>query len=300
MEAHASLVKRTAADVVVVEGAGSCVEMNLMDRDIVNLPLVRRLQCPWLLVADIDKGGVFAQIVGTKALVDAADWELCCGVVVNRLRGDPKYFEPGPTMIQELVGKPVFVVPWLDGLNLPDEDGMGTERRLTEQRQRQRRQAMQGSALLPLVVVCVCPHIAITSDLVPLDMDESVDVDWLTDPPCSQQRPVQCVILPGSKIVRQDIDYMVRTGWFAFLRDFAAGGGRIIGVCGGYQILGLEVSDPLAVEGEAGCSRGLGLLPVETTLAHASAKRVRPVRGHIHPPATALARGGRKTIPGRN
>jgi adenosylcobyric acid synthase len=100
LESHSALVEATGAEVVVLEGAGSCTELNLMERDIVNLPLVRALDCPWLLVANIDCGGVFAQIVGTKACVSERDWELCAGIVVNKLRGEAKYFEPGPRMIE--------------------------------------------------------------------------------------------------------------------------------------------------------------------------------------------------------
>jgi adenosylcobyric acid synthase len=100
LEAHSALAEATGAEVVVLEGAGSCTELNLMERDIVNLPLVRALDCPWLLVANIDCGGVFAQIVGTKACVSERDWELCAGIVVNKLRGEAKYFEPGPRMLE--------------------------------------------------------------------------------------------------------------------------------------------------------------------------------------------------------
>ena len=100
LESHNSLAEGTAAEVIVMEGAGSCTELNLMERDIVNLPLVRELNCPWLLVANIDCGGVFAQIAGTKLCVSEKDWELCAGIIVNKLRGEAKYFEPGPKMIE--------------------------------------------------------------------------------------------------------------------------------------------------------------------------------------------------------
>jgi hypothetical protein len=100
LESHNSLVETTGAEVIVLEGAGSCTEMNLMERDIVNLPLVRELGCPWLLVANIDCGGVFAQIVGTKVCVSEHDWSLCVGVIVNKLRGEAKHFEPGPKMLE--------------------------------------------------------------------------------------------------------------------------------------------------------------------------------------------------------
>jgi adenosylcobyric acid synthase len=100
LESHQALAEVTDCDVILMEGAGSCTELNLMERDIVNLPLVRALNCPWLLVANIDCGGVFAQIVGTKMCVSTRDWSLCAGIIVNKLRGEAKYFEPGPEMIE--------------------------------------------------------------------------------------------------------------------------------------------------------------------------------------------------------
>lgn len=119
LEAHNKVAEDS--ELVVLEGAGSCTELNLMERDVVNLPLVRRLNCPWLLVANIDPGGVFAQIVGTKACLSAEDWNLCVGIVVNKLRGGAKYFEPGPSILEKMTGKPVFVVPYLLDINIADE-----------------------------------------------------------------------------------------------------------------------------------------------------------------------------------
>jgi adenosylcobyric acid synthase len=288
LDAHERLGEETDAHVIILEGAGSCTELNLMDRDVVNLPLVRELGCPWLLVANIDPGGVFAQIVGTKACVSEKDWELCAGIVVNKLRGEVKYFEPGPSMIEEMVGKKVFVVPYKYDLHLPEEDGLGVERRLamehllsvsvtgnnTEKRK-------------PKVVVLAYPHVAITSDLTPLESDSSFTVEWRRDVLPPEPYPhIDAVILPGSRLTRSDLEWLHSTPWPAFLLEHARRGGSILGLCGGYQMLGKTVSDPDGVEGEKGVSDGLGLLPVETTIATARCKVVMPRTGVLLQPRT--------------
>lgn len=297
LSAHERLGVLTDAQVIVLEGAGSCTELNLMDRDVVNLPLVRELNCSWLLVANIDPGGVFAQIVGTKACVSARDWELCAGIVVNKLRGEVKYFEPGPSMIEKMVGKKVFVVPYKYDLNLPEEDGLGVERRLAKEHllsstatsstgstgsdsDNDNNSDAKIQKRKPTVVVLAYPHVAITSDLTPLESDQQFTVEWrrhvLPDAPYPH---VEAVILPGSRLTRSDLDWLKSTPWANFLREHAARGGAILGLCGGFQMLGKTVSDPDGVEGEPGVSDGLGLLPVETTIATASCKIVTPRAG---------------------
>jgi adenosylcobyric acid synthase len=300
LDAHDRLGTQTDAQCIVLEGAGSCTELNLMDRDVVNLPLVRQLNCPWLLVANIDPGGVFAQIVGTKACVTERDWELCAGIVVNKLRGETKYFEPGPAMIEEMVGKKVFVVPYKYDLNLPEEDGLGVERRLAKEHllsstsstgSDDNAKKMKNK---PTVVVLAYPHVAITSDLTPLESDPLLNVEWrrhvLPDAPYPH---VEAIILPGSRLTRSDLDWLKTTPWFDFLKQHAAKGGAILGLCGGYQMLGMTVADPDGVEGAPGVSDGLGLLPVETTIATASCKIVTPRAGVLyHPCGTTTTPGG--------
>ena len=193
VEVHSSLARSTNLEWILVEGAGSCTELNLIERDIVNLPLVRKLQCPWLLVADIDKGGVFAQIVGTKACVTEQDWELCCGVIVNRLCGEARYFEPGPTMIAEMVNKPVFIVPWIYDLHLPEEDGVGIETRLRQEHQLHHHRATGQKAV---VVIVAYPHIAKDSDLIPLEQDRNIVLEWqrhMLPPPYPKTYAIICL-----------------------------------------------------------------------------------------------------------
>lgn len=276
LEAHADLCNLTNAEYVVAEGAGSCTELNFADRDVVNLPLVRQLRCPWLLVADIDRGGVFAQILGTVACLSSTDdWEDCCGVVVNRLRGDPKFFESGVQIIQERVGKPVFVVPWLYGLNLPEEDGVGIETRLRQERNLLS-QRMGSNGDKPVVVVVAYPYVSIDSDIVPLERDPDVIVEWRRDVLPLPYPETHAVVLPGSRITRADLHWVESRGWGDFIRDHVRRGGVVVGLCGGYQMLGQVVRDDDGIEGEPGTSTGLGLLPVETAIEPTPRKVVRP------------------------
>jgi adenosylcobyric acid synthase len=290
LESHEALAEATECDVILMEGAGSCTELNLMDRDIVNLPLVRALGCPWLLVANIDCGGVFAQIVGTQMCVSKRDWSLCVGIIVNKLRGEAKYFEPGPKMIEDMVGKPVFVVPFLPDLHLPEEDGVGIERRL----------AWESSGHLhpdddqneihkkPVVVVVAYPHTAISDDICPLEADPRFQVQWRRRRLPRPYPHTTSVILPGSRLTLMDLKWLHDSGWAAFLRNHVAAGGSILGLCGGYQMLGWSVDDPHAVEGQAGSRKGLGLLPIRTKLALPELKVVSPRFGRLHPNAPAV------------
>lgn len=289
LEAHEQLQKVTRAEVICIEGAGSCTELNLMDRDIVNLPLVRKLNCPWILVANIDPGGVFAQIVGTKACVTEKDWDLCVAVIVNRLRGETKYFEPGPAILEEMVGKPIFVVPFMYNINLPEEDGLGVERRL--KKESHLTTTMEENSHNPRtakdhrhsVIVIAYPHIAITSDLTPLENDKAFDVQWRRNNiPNTSYPDITAIILPGSKLTRSDLKWLKQSPWMSYIQNFVRKGGKILGLCGGYQILGEEVADPKGIEGDAGTSVGLGLLPAQTTIEPADAKIIRPRRGILY------------------
>lgn len=272
LNAHQQLYQATKAQVIVLEGAGSCTELNLMDRDIVNLPLVRKLNCPWLLVANIDPGGVFAQIVGTKACLPDNDWDMCVGIVINKLRGDVKYFEPGPTMLREMVGKPVFVVPYLNKLHIAEEDGMGVERRLNGEKYKT---STTTNNTIPTVVVVAYPHVAMTEDLLPLESDHRYHLDWRRD--TKPMYPPDAIILPGSRQTRSDMEWLVHTGWDTYIKDFVKNGGRILGICGGYQMMGMEITDETGVEnGPVGTTLGLGIFAIRTTLEPTEVKVVRP------------------------
>jgi adenosylcobyric acid synthase len=285
LRAHQQLAHITSSEVIVLEGAGSCTELNLLERDVVNLPLVRKLNCSWILVANIDPGGVFAQIVGTKACVTEQDWDLCIGVIVNRLRGEAKYFEPGPAMLEKMVGKPIFVVPYLYDLNLPEEDGLGVERRLAKEKQLAtgciNNSKVNDKQKKHKVVIIAYPHIAITSDLTPVENDNQFCVEWRRNEIPSESFPdISAIILPGSRLTRSDLEWMIdATEWISYLQTFVKNGGKVLGLCGGYQMLGISVADLNGVEGHAGESKGLGFLPIETQIEPVSCKIVTPRRG---------------------
>ena len=276
LQSHQALAQATDADTIVLEGAGSCTELNLASRDVVNLALVRALKCRWLLVANIDCGGVFAQIVGTKACLSKEDWDACAGVIVNKLRGEAKYFEPGPSMLEKMVGKPIFVVPYLYNLNLPEEDGLGTERRLAWETSGAVVNSDEG-VKKPTVVVVAYPHTAISDDLCPLENDPRFDVQWRRQRIPSRPYPhVTAIVLPGSRLTQHDLKWLHDSGWAKFIQKHASVGGVVLGICGGYQMLGWNVDDPYYVESRPSSDRkgdnqstsrpGIGLLPIETTL----------------------------------
>lgn len=290
LESHEALAEATDCDVILMEGAGSCTELNLIDRDIVNLPLVRALGCPWLLVANIDCGGVFAQIVGTQLCVSKRDWSLCAGIIVNKLRGEPKYFEPGPKMIEDMVGKPVFVVPFLQDLHLPEEDGIGLERRLAWEASGNHHPEEIANEIdkKPIVVVVAYPHTAISDDVCPLEADQRFRVQWRRRHLPRPYPHTTSVILPGSRLTRKDLKWLHDSGWSTFLRKHVAAGGCILGLCGGYQMLGWSVDDPNGVEGLSGTRQGLGLLPIRTKIALPEVKVVAPRLGRLYPKGAAV------------
>jgi adenosylcobyric acid synthase len=289
LQSHRALAQATDADVIVLEGAGSCTELNLMDRDIVNIPLVRALDCHWLLVANIDCGGVFGQIVGTKACLSEKDWSLCKGVIVNKLRGEAKYFEPGPKMLEKMIQKPVFVVPYLENLNLPEEDGVGIERRLAREHSHDDTKSEKDRPKKPVVVVVAYPHIAIADDLCPLENDSRFDVQWRRSNIPKPYPHTTAVVLPGSTLTRLDLKWLNDSGWAKFLQKHVTAGGVVLGICGGYQMMGWTVKDPTATEGTAGANKALGLLPVETIIQPIECKIVRPQRGRLYPSKIPIA-----------
>jgi adenosylcobyric acid synthase len=248
---------RARFDFVVLEGAGSCAEVNLMAEDIVNLRMAAHARAPAVLVADIHRGGVFAQIVGTLACLDAAGREAVAGFIVNRFRGDLALFAGGVRWIEAQTAKPVFgVLPWLSGMRVDAEDSVAIENP-----ERAVGPAAAGAAAIAVVRL---PHIANFTDFAPLGAVPGVAVRYLERP--QPLGAFRAVILPGSKNTRADLAWLHATGWSAALRAYAAEGGRLLGICGGYQMLGGAVHDPEGHEGAAGATPGLGLLPVETVL----------------------------------
>ncbi|WP_028586039.1 cobyric acid synthase [Desulfogranum mediterraneum] len=247
---------RNQYEVVVMEGAGSCAEVNLMANDIVNLRAAAYAQAPVILVADIDRGGVFAQIVGTLACLSSEQQEQIAGFVINRFRGDIRLFQPGVDWIEERTAKPVFgVLPWYRHFHIEAEDAVTIENVPSY---------TQASQDQPAVAVIKLPHISNFTDFDPLLHTPGLELVYLQQP--QDLASFAGVILPGSKSTRSDLEWLAESGWQERLLAYARGGGHVLGVCGGYQMLGSQVHDPQGIEGQPGSTRGLGLLEVETVL----------------------------------
>ncbi len=245
---------RAANDVVVLEGAGSCAEVNLMARDIVNLKMAAYARAPVILTADIDRGGVFAQIVGTLACLNKAEQDFIAGFIINRFRGDISLFKEGVDWIEKKTGKPVFgVLPWISH-HIPNEDSVAIEHAV----------ARTDPAQTPTILVVRTPHISNFTDFDVLCQVERLGVDFVEHP--RDLSLYKAVILPGSKSTRSDLNWVVKTGWASRIQAYVQNGGHILGICGGYQMLGAKVHDPHGIEGPPGHTDGLGLLPLETVL----------------------------------
>ncbi len=240
----------TQYETVLVEGAGSPAEVNLRDRDIANMGFAEAVDCPVILVADIDRGGVFAHIIGTLACLSESERKRMIGFVINRFRGDISLLEPGLRWLEEQTGKPVLVVlPYLHGLFLDAEDAV------------EQTQAVRGAFR---IVVPVPPRISNHTDFDALRAHPDVDLQLIG--PGQPIPPADLIILPGSKNTRGDLDWLIVNGWREALIRHARYGGKIIGICGGYQMLGKTINDPQGVEGKPGISQGLGLLDIATVL----------------------------------
>ncbi len=245
---------RAANDVVVLEGAGSCAEVNLMARDIVNLKMAAYAKAPVILTADIDRGGVFAQIVGTLACLNKAEQDQIAGFVINRFRGDIALFKEGVDWIEKKTGKPVFgVLPWVNH-HIPNEDSVVIEHPV----------ARTDPAKTPTVLVVRTPHISNFTDFDALFQVEGLGVDFVEHP--RDLSAYKAVILPGSKSTCSDLNWLFKTGWTSKIQAYVKNGGHVLGICGGYQMLGTKVHDPHGLEGTPDDTDGLGLLPLETVL----------------------------------
>jgi adenosylcobyric acid synthase len=244
-----------ASDLVIVEGAGSPAETNLRARDIANLGFARAADVPAILVGDIDRGGVIASLVGTHAVLDAADRAMIRAFAVNRFRGDASLFAGGMETIRTATGWPgLGIVPWFAGAaRLPAEDALDLH------------PVARGQGAGLKIVVPILPGIANFDDLDPLRLEPSVDLALV---PPGQVLPADAdlVILPGSKTTLRDLAALRGEGWDIDIAAHHRRGGHVLGLCGGYQMLGRVVRDPLGIEGPPGQAPGLGLLDVETTL----------------------------------
>ena len=243
------------ADLVLIEGAGSASEINLRQNDIANMGFARAVGAPVILIGDIDRGGVIASLVGTKAVLAADDAALIEGFIVNRMRGDPSLFSDGMRLIAERTGwKALGLVPFFDRMNeLPAEDSLGLAS-----------SSRKPDATVQIIVLAY-PHISNFDDFDPLLAEDDVELTMLR-PGTPIPGDSDLVILPGSKATIADLAALRGTGWDIDLKAHHRRGGRILGVCGGYQMLGAEIADPAGMEGPAGAVEGLGFLDVETVL----------------------------------
>ena len=255
---------RADFDAVIVEGAGSPAEVNLRENDIANMGFAEAVDCPVLLVADIDRGGALAHVVGTLACLGATERERVIGIVLNRFRGARSLLQPGLDWLESETGKPVLgVLPFLQGLFLDAEDAL-------PERTPARSHAFR-------VVVPVYPRISNHTDLDALRLHPGVDV--VLAGPGEPLPQGDLVILPGSKNVRADLEFLREQRWDEALLRHLRYGGKLIGLCGGMQMLGRAIHDPHGVEGAPGSSPGLGLLDLDTTLERE--KQLRNVSGQL-------------------
>ncbi|MBY6030930.1 cobyric acid synthase [Halomonas sp. DP8Y7-1] len=265
LDCHRRLAERF--DVIIAEGAGSPAEINLREGDIANMGFAEAVDCPVLLVGDIDRGGVFAQLCGTLALVSDTENARIKGFVINRFRGDIGLLEPGLDWLSQREARPVLgVLPYLQGLWLDAEDSLSLEQALDEH---------EGEALR--VVVPALPRISNHTDLDPLRLHPGIKLSLVG--PDQPPPPADVILLPGSKNTRADLAWLRRQGWEARIRRHLRYGGRVLGICGGFQMLGEWIDDPDGVEGEPGGVAGLGWLAMTTTML--PRKQLKQVSGRI-------------------
>ena len=265
MESHQYL--QSQYQVIVVEGAGSPAEINLRANDIANMGFAEKADCPVLLVADIDRGGVFAHLVGTLELLSESERNRVCGFVINKFRGDIALLQPGLDWLEERTGKPVIgVLPYLPGLHLDAEDAVAAE------------QVVDHTQAILKVVVPVFSRISNHTDFDALRLHPQVDLQYVG--PDGDKPAADLIILPGSKNVRKDMQWLRDQGWDHAIEKHLRYGGKVIGICGGFQMLGSEIHDIEGVEDVAGSSLGLGFLNVSTRLE--SHKQLSLVKGTLN------------------
>ena len=258
MESYRRLAQ--AYDLIVLEGAGSAVELNLKKNDLVNFNMAKKAGAAVLLVADIDRGGVFAATIGAFHLLTPGERRMLRGFIINKFRGDAALFEEGVTIIERRTKRPVLgVVPYASDLVLPEEDSVALARKRAAG-------AWDEDGGLRIGVVRL-PHISNYTDFDPLEQEPGVNLRYVDHR--DELDGLDLLILPGTKNTISDLLYLKETGLFRRIQAYARAGGRLVGICGGYQILGQEVRDPLGVEGEPRAEAGLELLPVVTTMAGA-------------------------------
>jgi len=252
---------RASYDLVIIEGAGSPVEINIKAGDIVNMAVAQYAQSPVLLVGDIDRGGIFAQMLGTLWLLEPDERSLVRGLVVNKFRGDLDLFKDGIGILEERGGVPVLgVIPFLKDLKIPEEDAVALDHPEV--------QTQKNGANLDIAVIHL-PLISNFDDFDPLDAEAGVNVRYVTS--SQELGSPDAIILPGTKSTIADLSWLRSQGLASHILDYAGAGGAVVGICGGYQIMGEAVSDPLGVEAKVKTISGLGLLPIKTEFSGSKA-----------------------------
>ncbi len=251
-------ILRAEADLVLVEGAGSAAEVNLRQGDIANMGFALEAHVPVVLIGDIDRGGVIASLVGTHVLLEKAERDLLAGYIVNKFRGDPTLFDNALPIVEKHTGLKCFgVVPWFDGARLlPKEDAASLDNAPAD-----------ATADAPIkVAVPRLAHIANFDDLDPLRVEPDVEVRMIE---AGEALPgdADLVLIPGSKTTLSDLAHLRKQGWDIDIFAHVHRGGMVVGLCGGFQMLGRRIADPDGIEGPAGEAPGLGLLDIETTMA---------------------------------
>ena len=259
---------RSETDIVLIEGAGSASEVNLRAGDIANMGFARATGTVVVLIGDIDRGGVIASLVGTKLVIDADDAALIRGFMVNKFRGDPALFATGMAKIAQATGwEALGLIPFFsDARLLPAEDALALD--ATSPRKANTRVR---------IAVPILPHIANFDDLDPLDAEPAVDLIRVK-PGAVLPADAEFIMLPGSKATIADLAALRAEGWHIDIAAHRHRGGILLGLCGGYQMLGRVIEDPSGIEGPAGCTEGLGLLDVDTVLC--GEKRLQQIGGH--------------------
>ncbi|MDJ0697371.1 cobyric acid synthase CobQ [Mastigocoleus sp. MO_188.B34] len=254
----------TEFDLLVCEGAGSPAEINLKHRDLSNMRIAKHLGAPTILVVDIERGGAFAHVVGTLELLDPEERALIRGVVINKFRGQRSILEPGIKWLEERTGIPVVgVIPWMEQV-FPAEDSLD----LLERRYRKSFSEIN-------IAVIRLPRISNFTDFDPLEAEPSVSIRYLS--PKHELGHPDAVILPGTKTTIADLILMQKTGMAEALQNYAAAGGTILGICGGFQMMGQMIADPEGIEGQAGRYQGLNLLPIKTVITGQKIARQRQI-----------------------
>ena len=254
MESYQRL--RHRYDTLILEGAGSLTEINLKKSDIVNMEMARAAGAPVIVVADIDRGGVFAALIGTMKLLTPRERKLIIGFIINKFRGSIDLFTDGIKLIEKLTRRPVFgIVPYFDDINLPEEDSVA----LHSGRKGRRREGADVR-----IAVISLPLISNYTDFDPLELEKGVSL-WYANTP-EEILDASVVIIPGTKNTIEDLKWLKEAGFIPVLENLSKGGTSLIGICGGYQMLGNEIRDPYGIESATSRIEGIGFLPIETVL----------------------------------